>query len=53
MPLKAERIITKAAVITETPTIEIRLISVTMLFFLVERRYRSAMYNGTLIGFTF
>jgi hypothetical protein len=41
--LKAESKITKAAVITATPTIEIRVISVIMLFFFVERKYLSAM----------
>ena len=43
MPLNAESKITKAAVITETPTIDIRVIKVITFFFLEERKYRNAM----------
>jgi hypothetical protein len=43
MPLKAERMITKAAVITKTPTVEMREMSVIIFFFRPERMYFRAM----------
>jgi hypothetical protein len=43
MPLKAERTITSAAVITKTPTVEMREIKVIIFFFRPERMYFSAM----------
>ncbi len=50
MPLKADKMITNAAVITAIPTTEIRVIQLTRLrCFRVYRRYLLAMKNETLI----
>jgi len=43
IPLKAESNITKAAVVTEIPTTEIRVIRFITFFFFFEERYRCAI----------
>ena len=49
IPLKAESKITKAAVETEIPTTEIRVIKLITFFFFLEERYLFAMKNEILI----
>ncbi|GEM_PF-3861854 len=49
MPLKAERRITNAAVVTEIPTTEILVIKLITFFFFLEERYLLDIKNGTLI----
>jgi len=43
IPLKAERRITKAAVVTDIPTTEIRVIKLITFFFFFEERYLFAI----------
>ena len=49
MPLNADNRITKAAVVTEIPTTEIRVIKLMTFFFFLEERYLFAMKKGTLM----